>query len=359
MARTTAFQCPQADQDAGTGFRLSSSLHCYTLNSRLYLYRADDPRYVYLPVQYFGDILELRRRGDFTRSEVVTLFAQRSRRHSREFFDLLVEHRLIVGDDDKDAQLKFQNLKDLGWRLGAEYLERSHDYPFFDYMSDGYQQDRERMDRYYRAAESERIYKDGSPLITPQQLDPADPRHPFSSAAALDEGEFTSTEDLVRLSIRTAVGTSWYHHKSRSGSKRKLVPSGGGRHPCSALLVHTDGGRVEEFSDVTMDFTDRATQPRFEYETYFGDNISYLGFQPKFLILILCRWEANMFRYRECRTYRSVHIDCGHIVNAIEHAIVCNDRRTHAQYNLNTPPLARYLNIDELSTGIMAGLFVA
>jgi hypothetical protein len=65
-----------------------------------------------------------------------------------------------------------------------------------------------------------------------------------------------------------------------------------------------------------------------------------------------------MFRYREPRTFRSVHLDAGHAVCNIE--VLCQKAKVRykVQYGMNSKVLEGLLKIDPLVEGIMCAVMI-
>lgn len=164
----------------------------------------------------------------------------------------------------------------------------------------------------------------------------------LEQAEALGVQEYTKTLNDESVILRALIAFVTMPVKSAQmpwkNSKpvlRKVNPSGGSRHP-SEIYVNTN--RVIGDLNAGWHHADsiNATLNNFQAVQY--DNTG--NPQPEnneVTILITSETSRNRFRYREPRTFRTIHMDVGHILGSIE-AI---------SWVLNIPTQVN-LNIDEL-----------
>lgn len=98
----------------------------------------------------------------------------------------------------------------------------------------------------------------------------------------------------------------------------KTSPSGGGRHPTEGYIIFSESKNSKIFhinvKDHTLDEINVATQ--IDWDKLFNiwkiPNSEVLG-----IFIFTSKWERNRYRYREPRTFRSVHMDVGHMLGTL------------------------------------------
>jgi hypothetical protein len=330
---------------------------------RLSIYRRDEPRYVYTDQSCIAALIKLYKMR-FDKAQFQNALKSLKEIDAEELFSLLESHAIILDTASTVAQIVELNDLSAGEStMNREYIDRTTNYPFFDYASDGIAKDAARMEVYYAEAKNEDRYRNYD-FLTPLEEIPTDAaNHPeqifdFLDSSNLDTSNKLGSVALTKLCINACLGTSFTRKTENHYSIRKYVPSGGGRHPTLSILIDLSNGTVLEFDDKGNQFKHIAQCGPEKVLELFGDNHSYLGFRPSCVVLLLCEWEKNMFRYREGRTYRSVHMDAGHALNAIEQVLALLGTRTHAQYNINSILVQSITGRNEFEAGIMGALFV-
>jgi SagB-type dehydrogenase family enzyme len=104
---------------------------------------------------------------------------------------------------------------------------------------------------------------------------------------------------------------------------RRSSPSGGGRHPSEGYVVVRDvAGLDPGWYHVTMKpFSLRraGTQPvdSATLQVLFPATFARFRAEVSALVILTTVFERNMYRYREPRTFRTVHMDAGHIAGTV------------------------------------------
>lgn len=212
-----------------------------------------------------------------------------------------------------------------GWHEAAEYHMLAFDYPCVDYTEAiGILADRDRM-RAYQSSEpdTDRYKLDYAsqpgvdlPELTADLL-PATARDVWQRevpAAAVDL-------DALSKVLSAAFGiTGFIIPKTDSAPLlRRSSPSGGGRNPTEAYVVVRDVDGLEPgWYHVTMQpfSLRRLDGPPIgdaDLTRLFPNTLRRFPLQVKALIVLTTVFERNMYRYREPRTYRTVHMDAGHL----------------------------------------------
>jgi len=211
-----------------------------------------------------------------------------------------------------------------GWSEAAEYHLLSADYPCVDYSEAvGTVIDQNRM-RSYQSREPDRDrFKDdyndhpGTDLPTPHDVTGTGTvREVFSGTAKPRPATAQSVSALISM----AFGATGERIPVTDSAPllRTSSPSGGGRHPSEGYLVVRDvPGLDPGWHHITMKpfslrligdvACDDVTLGRLFPHTFaeFPD--------VRAMVLLTSMFERNMYRYREPRTFRTVHMDAGHI----------------------------------------------
>ncbi|MDI6104840.1 SagB/ThcOx family dehydrogenase [Actinoplanes sp. NEAU-A12] len=252
-----------------------------------------------------------------------------------------------------------------GWHESVEYHTLAFDYPCVDYATGaGFLADRDRM-RQYRADE---------PETERFKLDYAD--HPAVDLPDIDDDLIPATArdywageikpvpidlDGVRRVIAAAFGiTGWIVRRSGAPpALRRSSPSGGGRHPSEGYLIaHDVPGLEPGWYHVTMQpfglrrVGDLPVDDQ-SLSRLFPNAAGRFPVRARALLVVTSVFERNMFRYREPRTYRTVHMDAGHIAKSFLTAAGAAGLSSAIFYCDAGTEIERLLGLDGLTEGYM------
>jgi SagB-type dehydrogenase family enzyme len=277
------------------------------------------------------------------RDDLARQIAERDGKHRMaefwaEIIDRLCRHELITSAAAADADPRVQWLLKLrrswsqyGWHEAAEYHALAFDYPCLDYYeaAQAIAADRARM-RGYQSVEpdSDRLklaYADqpGAELPEPS-ADMATGTARSVWGEDRQTGAHLDTDGLAAvLSLAFGITGGYVPRTNSAPLIRRSSPSGGGRHPSEGYVVVRDIAGVESaWYHITMrpfslrklpgGQTDDSTLTRI-----FPDTIPRFPFDAKALVVVTSIFERNMYRYREPRTFRTVHMDAGHIAGSV------------------------------------------
>jgi SagB-type dehydrogenase family enzyme len=248
------------------------------------------------------------------------------------------------------------------WDKAAEYHFFTYNYPFLDYAdnADGWQITNQRMqdysedkadinrfksysDDFERAALPEAINKDKTDLnnLKISSNDKID----INAVSIVTTMAFTKTAEM---SIR------W----KGAPLLRRTSPSGGSRHPTEGYLVALD---VQGIDSALYHIQ---TEPFFLVKI---TNINKSEISKLFnlkkndnhcaaIIMLTSVFERNMYRYREPRTFRTIHMDVGHIIGTIELTSNHSNIETKIINNFNKTAIENLLGLDSLKEGLIASV---
>jgi SagB-type dehydrogenase family enzyme len=251
----------------------------------------------------------------------------------------------------------------LGWAEAADYHAGTFDYPFLDYAAGGRLLDTSRMREYVEAEPDDVRYKSypSTPVLElpPPSADLAEGRleDGLSPAPhrALDRESLLSILSLGFGQIDTIPQRKW----QRAPMMRRTSPSGGARHPCEAYVVvldvpglepgayhvHPVGPRLEQL--VTGAPTPRQLAAMFPVEFYRIEH----GLAA--IVVVTCVFSRNMYRYREPRTFRTVHNDAGHLAGTTQLVAGSMGVRSFVEYPDDDAAIEAYLGLDGVTEGFL------
>lgn len=235
-----------------------------------------------------------------------------------------------------------------GWDHAADYLRSTYDYPFVDYsQASGHRIDRARMAAYVEERpDVERTKRYPGTQSTACEPTPA-------ALALLDQplGQVMGRSEpgaaeLTADSLKTIMTVSFgrlrgraLRQPGRAPAIRRTSPSGGSRHPTEGYLLTSavpamrDG--LHHFSTTEYTLSHIGTPGADQVQAAVGDAVVPPE-GPWAMVIATSVFERNMYRYREPRTFRSVHLDVGHIIGTVElvaaHESLCTERLYRVGY---------------------------
>ena len=184
------------------------------------------------------------------------------------------------------------------------------DYEFADYATPGWRErDHDRMVA-YEAVEHR------PPLFT----DRAGARH---SLPEIDTTVFSGTPQTLSLDnlsylLKIGFGATSFSEEGSGQWMRKTSPSGGARHPTDAMVsIPGHMGPIAPglyYYDPASHSLIEAEDGRLSSAEYREDTSGQASFVQ---IMLLSRVERAMWRYRDCRSFRAIAIDAGHVLETL------------------------------------------
>ncbi|MDN3354452.1 SagB/ThcOx family dehydrogenase [Actinomadura sp. DC4] len=217
-----------------------------------------------------------------------------------------------------------------GWAEAAEYHTLAYDYPCVDYSeAAGTYFDHDRM-RAYQAVEPDTDrykldYADRPGLPLPP---PGEEMAPGTVRTVWGDERLRSRVDVEALSrvLSLSFGATGVRVPITDAAPllRRSSPSGGGRNPSEGYVVVRDVAGVEAGRyHVTMQpfglrrLEDGGPIDDEQIRRIFPETSRRFSGDVRALVVITSFFERNMYRYREPRTFRTVHMDAGHIASTL------------------------------------------
>lgn len=276
----------------------------------------------------------------------------------------------VIHSDDKNSYLfysQYEKWKKFNWGGAAEYHFFTYDYPFLDYsvIAEGGKVAQQRMQVYSQQEEdNERVKKypeNFKRIYLPWLIN--------ESSLKLRRKKQNSkiTLDIESISILAATALAKMAEVSVSWQGLPLMyrtsPSGGSRHPTEGYVIALGvTGLQRGVYHIQSDpfcLTQLASQPPDGLTDAFYELYHVSNDTPTAIIFLTSVFKRNMFRYREPRTFRTVHMDAGHILGTLELVAQEFNIRTVISHQIDEKIIEEWLELDGLSEGVMTsiGLF--
>lgn len=220
----------------------------------------------------------------------------------------LLEHSRMSGGRIPHVSTDLRRWWDAGALEAGIYHLATFDFPFLDYSEggDGYRIQRQNMFEYSRVEPDNNRFKEGYKFIRSDRLPP-----PNQVRIKRSEGLKAVLKILaISLGTTSLKTVPW----SSEPLLRRTSPSGGGRHPTEGYLL-TSRGAVHHIA--TRDGALRLIRTGLDVKRLFPKSLNPERHGCPFIIILTCIFERNSFRYREPRTFRTVHMDAGHVAGTI------------------------------------------
>lgn len=237
--------------------------------------------------------------------------------------------------------------KKTGWEAAANYHFFTWDAQFLDYSKEGggHDLDRKKMVRYQEAQPDNFRCKSYKTFLEQQPL-PIITEFP-------SEVKDLEMPDKIKLLLSLAFGKRGEKacHWSNVPLFRRTSPSGGSRHP-------TEGYFLSQIESLRKGWHHVQTEPpSLIYLAPFSKDLAFFEREnPGYLgaIVLTSIFERNMYRYREPRTFRTIHMDSGHVLATIE--LISNELgiETQVLMNFDENEILKKINASKFEEGVMA-----
>lgn len=255
----------------------------------------------------------------------------------------------------------FRRWEEKGWRIAAEYHVAAHDFPGVDYAK-GYGVDRERIVRYRAESPDDERFKPPAsgeliplPSLTPDLA-------PMPVGADAGRTHSLGKEELLALAALALGVVDTVQSRSSADYLTRTSPSGGRRHPTEGYLAVLDVDGVERGwyhvhggSHALVRLPVPAPDPDApHFREVFRASTTRTAFDVRCVLVLTSVFRRNMWRYREPRTYRSIHMDAGHIASTVTQVAEGFGVPVFPAYGDLESGVEEMLGIDGLEEGVLA-----
>lgn len=291
--------------------------------------------------------------------------------------DWLLNQNYLVdprGDETVATSDWLQRWNKNGWRAASKYHARTFGYPFEFYDTAGNStEDARRMVGYNRQAPDRERAKQKyvGARLSYTVPEPAAELNTFSSDAVGTPGAST-TKDLNHVNllnllslVACPVGFATMPYPEAAPVLRKSSPSGGSRHPTELYVVTSGVDGIEDATfhvaatEHTMDSIDTVPIAPSEWVDLLGATTSVSPQNGWALLVYSSMFQRNRYRYREPRTFRTVHMDVGHLMTTSAYIGRSNGWRAEQIQRVDGTAVASVLGLDKYTECPMAATLLS
>ncbi len=248
----------------------------------------------------------------------------------------------------------FLNWTKFGWGEAANYHFSTWDASFLDYSKEGGGHDFERK----LMAEYQKLEPDTSRFKIHEGSQDRIELPDLGSLSAFDLQKESSVLTRIKYLLSFAFGKKGEKscHWNDTPLIKRTSPSGGSRHPTEGYFfpvglqemkkgfyhVQTEPTSLSLLSGEKEDFL-----AKFNIEN--DPQLPVCG-----AIILTTVFERNMYRYREPRTFRTIHMDIGHILETLELLGKEFSLKTRIHLSFNEDAILQQIGASKLDEGVMA-----
>ncbi|RFA31979.1 hypothetical protein CAI16_19310 [Virgibacillus dokdonensis] len=291
-----------------------------------------------------------------------------------ELVKTLKDKELIV-DENNDSHIWTKEIINswdhYGWRKAADFHLLTYDYPFLDYRDGGRESDIDIMKSYsdmepdknrgkkYPANKIQREIKTPKPVDILKELNISFDLNKAHSLSGLDPEKVSK---LMSLCFGVLRRRKVSNSEKREDLVRKISPSGGSRHPSEGYLFNTSIDSLDKgiyhFSSIssTLDYIGDLPDEKTLSNLFPGP--SRANFKTEAFIVITSLFERNMYRYREPRTFRTIYMDIGHIVENIHQICKHMGINSFQHQGIDDAKVEQLLDVNYLEEGAIIGIAI-
>ena len=273
----------------------------------------------------------------------------------------LIEKGLLteaIRRDNNTDQPQYTDWKINNWASAAQYHFSTYDYKFLDYSrgGSGRQIADTRMKEYSEIKPDTNRFKEYNDAILKIK---APSFEELEQEAHGSQSHYNPVLKILSLTfaVKKEVPIRW----EGAPLLRKTSPSGGSRHPTEGYLLLTKPSNLEaglyhfNSKDAELELIKRELPKDIKilFPKLFSNESTIL---PSTIIILTSVFERNMFRYRDPRTFRTIHMDAGHMLGTIEIAAQHFNIESKVSYSINEIELEKYIGITGLVEGTIASV---
>jgi len=314
-------------------------------------------------IPFIGALLVVACAQPITRSDLFQFLASKKKidlEKLEKTLESLISKNIIIPIENQEAHRplfdNFRNWVKSGWENAAYYHFFTWDTLFLDYTKEGegYEIDRKKMKNYESLEpDVQRLKKYEAPIrslkLTSLDLLPC-----------AEEVKSYSISEKTKYLVSLAFGKKGQKecHWNNIPLIRRTSPSGGSRHPTEGYFLSMAVQGIEKglyhvqtdpisLSLISSNITNLSRDFTLKEEK---------EFYPIGVIFLTSVFERNMYRYREPRTFRTIHMDIGHILSTIEILGYELGIKTKIQLNCPESSLLEYIGVSTFEEGVMAAV---
>ena len=283
--------------------------------------------------------------------------------------EMLTIGLLEISEPSADDQHWIAN----GWSDALRYRKHCLKIPLANYAVDGNKVDRQMMTVALRqrapAPEPHLSMATGEPiaLVRASDFKHRSMRTMLEERAPYDRvGSAMDSSELGWI-LWMAVGQRGVHEFPGVGwLPRKVVPSGGSRHPSDVYLILAGVNGLDSglyfYASSSHTLQKMAVQSDLDLHLAGDPNFRLrrsLGASPTVTVLLTSVFARSAYRYKESRSYRVIHFDIGHITQNFTYVVRSLGRKLAADYTPREEILEPALGVNGISAALMTVMVIA
>ncbi len=285
----------------------------------------------------------------------------------------LLTKELLVATLSEDVR-RFNEIarqwQSLGWIEAAEYHLATYNYQFLGADEEGRYLTQQRMIHYNNNEEDTnriKTYPGASvhiPLPRPDaDLLPVAPGDAWSRQVASRKFDAEMLSVIASLAFGK-VGTIKTPQLQWNGQPaiHRTSPSGGARHPTEAYVVIIDVPPLQPgwyhiaIDSPQLELLHEGRVEPARLEELFPTSYGRAPFSVAAIVILTSIFERNMWRYREPRTFRTIHMDAGHLAESVQMLAQAIGVRAFIQYWANENAIEEQLGLHYLDEGFLLSI---
>jgi SagB-type dehydrogenase family enzyme len=255
----------------------------------------------------------------------------------------------------------YRTWQSYNWIEAAEYHLATYDYKFYGANVEGFEEASHKM-RAYSASEPDtnRFKYFESPLETLDMppLNKQTANVPvYGASGSADKTGGLTLETLMTIAS-CALGVVIETKIQWEGVPiiRRTSPSGGSRHPTEGYIAVINVPNMRQGWYYVLG---KPLQLQLIKQTIFSPQMlkdTFIGFErapftPAAIFVLTTVFERNMYRYREPRTFRTVHLDAGHLATTLEFVANALHVKSFVHYGADEQRIEAELGLHNLQEG--------
>ena len=268
--------------------------------------------------------------------------------------EIFVQNSLLLNENEQLHECYNNpsiNWKAYGWEQAYDYHLLTYGFEFNPGTKEGYQFASKKMLEYSsREAEIDRANQ-------PKYIDIIKLQKPTEDLIPIEYESYNNVSNTLRpFNIDQILSLCFCFIKeikvkwNGEPIKLRTAPSGGGRHPVEGyeIVLEAEKVLIYHINSMTKEKGLIGSLSIDSYNKIFYSIIDRAPFVPKRILIITAVFLRNMYRYREPRTFRTVHMDVGHMCGNIETLAQHLGIKTFVEYPANTVQIDNLLGINSL-----------
>lgn len=264
---------------------------------------------------------------------------------------LLLDAGFLVpeaGAAHRELRAELAEWRSAGWEAAAGYHFQTYGYTFETYQPDGSSAEDTRRMHAYAAERRDHDRGKAYGAAAPETRELPVPEAAVAPGSLNGTGEeggrpLTAQRLTALLSLLACpVATAPLPWPGAAPVLLKTSPSGGSRHPTEVYVrCHGVPGLGDGWWHV-------ASQQRSLERITGPDSGGREGSTPEALVVYTCLFARNRYRYREPRTFRTVHMDVGHLMGTCEVLAASHGLAATPVTRIDTRGIATALGLEPL-----------